>query len=69
MPPLIMAVVIWPWASVSLANPQALKQGLAGRARGFEPPVVVDIGDGTVDGAPVMVALVHECDRRRSRAV
>jgi ATP-dependent DNA helicase RecG len=47
---------------VSLANPQALKQGLAGRARGFEPPVVVDIGDGTVDGAPVVVALVHECD-------
>jgi ATP-dependent DNA helicase RecG len=47
---------------VSLANPQALKQGLAARARGFEPPVVVDIGDGTVDGAAVIVALVHECD-------
>ena len=30
--------------------------------RGFEPPVVVDIGDGTVDGAPVIVPLVHECD-------
>jgi hypothetical protein len=24
--------------------------------------VVVDIGDGTVDGAAVIVALVHECD-------
>lgn len=47
---------------VPLANPQALKQGLAGKARGFEPPVVVDISDGTVDGAPVIVAQVHECD-------
>lgn len=47
---------------VPLADPQALKQGLASKARGFEPPVVVDIGDGTVDGAPVIVALVHECD-------
>lgn len=47
---------------VSLADPQVLKQGLAARARGFEPPVVVDISDGTVDGAPVIVALVHECD-------
>jgi ATP-dependent DNA helicase RecG len=47
---------------VPLANPQVLKQGVAGGVRGFEPPVVVDIGDGTVGGASVIMALVRECD-------
>lgn len=47
---------------VRLANPQALKQGLASKARGFAPPIVLDIDDGTVDGTPVVVARVHECD-------
>jgi ATP-dependent DNA helicase RecG len=48
---------------VRLADPQALKQGLAAKARGFIPPVRLGIEDGTVDGAPVVVALVSECDR------
>jgi ATP-dependent DNA helicase RecG len=48
---------------VPLADPQALKQGLASKARGFIPPVGLDIDDGTVDGAPVVVAQVSECDR------
>lgn len=48
---------------VRLANPQALKQGLAAKARGFIPPVRLDIQDGTVDGATVVVAQVSECDR------
>jgi ATP-dependent DNA helicase RecG len=47
---------------VRLADPQALKQGLAAKTRGFAPPVVLDIDDGTVDGAPVVIARVHECD-------
>jgi ATP-dependent DNA helicase RecG len=47
---------------VRLANPQALKQGLASKSRGFTPPIVLDIGDATVEGAPVIVARVHECD-------
>jgi ATP-dependent DNA helicase RecG len=47
---------------VRLADPQALKQGLAAKARGFVPPVVLDIDDGMVDGAPVIIARVHECD-------
>lgn len=47
---------------VRLTNPQALKQGLAAKARSFAPPVVLDVGDGTVDGAPVVIARVHECD-------
>ena len=48
---------------VPLADPQALKQGLAAKARGFIPPVRLDIEDGTVDGSPVVVAQVSECDR------
>jgi ATP-dependent DNA helicase RecG len=47
---------------VPLADPQALKQGLAAKARNFTPPVRLTVGDGTVDGAPVIVARVHECD-------
>ena len=47
---------------VPLADPRALKQGLAAKARTFSPPVGLTVGDGTVDGAPVIVARVHECD-------
>jgi ATP-dependent DNA helicase RecG len=47
---------------VQLADPQALKQGLAGKARAFTPPVRLSIDDGLVDGQPVIVARVHECD-------
>lgn len=48
---------------VHLDNPQALKQGLASKARSFVPPVHLTIGDGIVEGRPVVVARVHECDR------
>jgi ATP-dependent DNA helicase RecG len=48
---------------VHLSDPQALKQGLAAKARGFLPPVRLEIEDGTVDGSPVVVAQVSECDR------
>jgi ATP-dependent DNA helicase RecG len=48
---------------VRLADPQALKQGLAAKARSFIPPVRLDIQDGTVDGSPVVIAEVSECDR------
>ena len=48
---------------VTLADPQALKQGLAAKARGFIPPVRLDIEDGVVDGSAVVVAQVSECDR------
>jgi ATP-dependent DNA helicase RecG len=48
---------------VHLPDPQALKQGLAAKASGFVPPVRLEIEDGTVDGSPVVVAQVSECDR------
>lgn len=48
---------------VNLANSQALKQGLPNKARGYVPPVGLDISDNTVDGAAVVVARVSECDR------
>lgn len=47
---------------VPLADRQALKQGLAAKARNFSPPIRLTIEDGAVDGAPVIVARVHECD-------
>ncbi|MEV6983958.1 ATP-binding protein [Sphaerisporangium sp. NPDC051017] len=47
---------------VRLSDPQALKQGLAGKARSFSPPVRLAIRDAEVDGIPVIVARVHECD-------
>lgn len=47
---------------VPLADPQTLKQGLAAKARSFSPPVRLAIEDGMVDGSPVVVARVHECD-------
>lgn len=48
---------------VPLADSQKLKQGLATKAREFIPPVRLDIEDGLVDEAPVIVARVHECDK------
>ncbi len=36
---------------------------MAAKARGFIPPVRLDMEDGTVDGSPVVVAQVSECDR------
>jgi ATP-dependent DNA helicase RecG len=48
---------------VPLTNAQALKQGLAAKARTYTPPVRLAIADGVVDGEPVVVATVHECDR------
>lgn len=48
---------------VHLPDPQALKQGLAAKARTFTPPIHLTIIDGLVDGHPVVVAQVHECDR------
>ncbi|MFC8846617.1 MULTISPECIES: ATP-binding protein [unclassified Micromonospora] len=47
---------------VPLADPQVLKQGLATKARAYTPPVRLSIDDGIVDGQPVIVARVHECD-------
>ncbi|MEV5448231.1 ATP-binding protein, partial [Streptomyces sp. NPDC052644] len=47
---------------VPLADPQILKQGLATKARAYTPPVRLSIDDGVVDGKPVIVARVHECD-------
>lgn len=43
-------------------DPQALKQGLAAKARSLVPPVVLDIEDSSVDGTPVVVVGVQECD-------
>ncbi|KJE21463.1 putative transcriptional regulator with HTH domain [Frankia torreyi] len=48
---------------VGLVDPQVLKQGLAAKARAFTPPVRLTVDDGEVDGAAVVVARVHECDR------
>ncbi|WP_242606689.1 AlbA family DNA-binding domain-containing protein [Protofrankia symbiont of Coriaria ruscifolia] len=48
---------------VRIAEPQPLKQSLAAKARAFTPPVRLTIDDGIVDGEPVVVARVHECDR------
>jgi ATP-dependent DNA helicase RecG len=48
---------------VRLGDPQALKQGLAAKARGFIPPVRLELEDGIVEGLPVVIAQVNECDR------
>lgn len=47
---------------VGLTDPQTLKQGLAKKARSLAPPVQLTIEDGTVEGAAVIIATVHECD-------
>ncbi|MFG1791785.1 ATP-binding protein [Nocardia sp. NPDC049149] len=47
---------------VGLTNTQELKQGLAKKARAFTPPIRLTIADETVEGQPVVMAIVHECD-------
>jgi ATP-dependent DNA helicase RecG len=47
---------------VHLPDPQTLKQGLAAKARAYTPPIHLTVTDGVVDGSPVVVARVHECD-------
>ena len=49
------------FAPVSMSNIHALKQGLASKARSLTPPPRLEISDGDVDGAPVIVARVAEC--------
>ncbi len=39
-----------------------LKQALGSKARSFQPPISVSIEDGVVDGLPVVVARIRECD-------
>ena len=46
---------------VSLADITGLKASLGQKARTYLPPVRLDIGDGEVDGVPIVVAHVHEC--------
>jgi ATP-dependent DNA helicase RecG len=51
------------FASVQLPNPQTLRQGLANKARAYEPPVVLEfVDDAKVDGVPIIAARVRECD-------
>jgi len=47
---------------VHLSDPQALMQGLATKARSYLPPVRITVDRTDVDGQPVVVAKVHECD-------
>ncbi|RJO72361.1 transcriptional regulator [Nocardia panacis] len=48
---------------VPLGDPHCLKQGLGTKARAFTPPIRMAVEDATVDGEPVIVVRVHECDR------
>ena len=50
------------FAPVPLANAQSLKQGMAAKARLFDPPVHLEIDDAVMDGLPIIVASVRECD-------
>ncbi len=50
------------FAPVRLADPQVLKQALGAKARAMHPPVQLEISDAMVDGYPVVVAEVRECD-------
>ncbi len=47
---------------VTLVNILPMKAALGQKVRNFTPPVHVDIEDGEVDGKPVIVARVHECE-------
>ncbi|MHB1475706.1 MAG: ATP-binding protein [Dermatophilaceae bacterium] len=49
------------FTAVELGDVQALKQGLAGKARGCLPPVQLTIEQDQVDGMTVVVARVAEC--------
>jgi ATP-dependent DNA helicase RecG len=52
------------FAPVGLTKIRAMKEALASKARrALEPPIVVDIDDGTIDGTPVIVGVVHELDQ------
>lgn len=46
---------------VVLADPQALKQALANKARAYTPPVGILMHDADVHGQPVIVAEIAEC--------
>lgn len=46
---------------VGLTDPQARMQALGTKARRLVPPVVLHLGEGTVDGATVVVAEIQEC--------
>ena len=46
---------------VGLPDPQALKQGVAGKARACTPPVNVTFEDAVLEGEPVIVVEVAEC--------
>ncbi|WP_218024818.1 ATP-binding protein [Nocardia pseudovaccinii] len=48
---------------VPLGDVHGLKQGLGTKARSFTPPIRILVEDGMVDGEPVVVVRVHECDR------
>jgi ATP-dependent DNA helicase RecG len=47
---------------VGLSDSQGLKQALASKARNFVPPVRVTFEDTEMNGAPLVLARVHECD-------
>ncbi|WP_427384501.1 ATP-binding protein [Janibacter sp. G56] len=49
------------FAPVELGDVNALRQGLAGKARACSPPVQVTFHDAEVAGRPVVVAAVAEC--------
>jgi ATP-dependent DNA helicase RecG len=51
------------FAPVGLVDLRAMKEALASKARqALEPPIVVDIDEGSVDGVPIIVCVVHELD-------
>jgi len=43
-------------------NASALKQALGSKARTFQPPLTIEIEDGTVDGLSIVVCRVRECN-------
>ena len=47
---------------VALSDPHVLRQGLVGKARACEPPVVLSFVDAEVDGLSIVAARVRECD-------
>ena len=51
------------FSPVQLGGLQALKQGMVSKARTCVPPVSLEVGQAIVDGHPVIVARVAECDR------
>lgn len=49
------------FSTVRLDNINTLKQALSSKARLFQPPIGLEIEDGTVDGSTVVVVNVREC--------